>query len=285
MRHPENLRGIILMTLAMALFAAEDLFLKLAAQTLPTGEILLITALGGTAFFAALARSRGQSLTRGFLHPAILARNAGEMIGTLAYMTALAAVPLATVSSILQAMPMVAAVGAALFLREAVPLRRWLAIGAGFAGVLMIIQPGMAGFDPLALWVLVSVAGLALRDLAARKIPAKITTEQVTTWGVASIVVLGAAMIPFQGFQTPSAAQGLSLLGSIAFGTAGYWAVTQATRIGDVSVVAPFRYFRLLFALGVGLVFFAEVPDALTLTGAALIILAGLAGVLAERRH
>lgn len=284
MRHSDNLRGIVLMVLAMALFAAEDLFLKRAAQSLPIGQILFLTALGGTAFFACLARARGQSLTRGFGHPAILLRNLGEMVGTIAYMTALASVPLATVSAILQAMPMVAALGAALVLREEVPLRRWLAIACGFAGVILIIRPGMEGFEPVTLWVLVSVAGLALRDLAARAIPARIATEQVSVWGLASIVVLGAGLIPFQGFVTPDLAQSLSLLGSITFGTAGYWAVTQATRMGDVSVVAPFRYFRLLFALLVGLAFFDEVPDALTLAGAGLIIAAGLAGVLAERR-
>lgn len=285
MRHPENLRGILLMTLAMALFAAEDAFLKLAAQSLPTGEILLLTALGGTAFFAVLTRRRGLSLTAGSAHPAILARNAGEMIGTVAYMTALASIPLATVSSVLQAMPMVAALGAALFLREAVPLRRWLTIAAGFAGVLLIIRPGLAGFQPPALWVLVSVAGLALRDLAARAIPKDIATEQVSTWGVASIVLLGAAMLPFQGFRIPTPEQGFSLAGSILFGTAGYWAVTQATRMGDVSVIAPFRYFRLLFALVVGALVFSERPDAPTLAGAALIILAGVVGVLTERRR
>lgn len=280
----ENLRGIALMAASMGLFALEDMFLKFSAQDLPTGEILLITGLFGWAFFAAMARTQGlRTLTRAGLHPAVLARNAGEMVGTMAYITALASVPLATVSAVLQALPLAVTMGAALFMREKVGWRRWTAIATGFAGVLLVIRPGLDGFQPAALWVLVTVVGLGLRDLSARAIPTTTSTAQVSAWGLASVTLLGALMLPFQTPALPDPRAGLMLVGVILFGTAGYWAVTAATRTGEVSVVAPFRYTRLVFAIVIGAVAFAEYPDRMTLIGAAVIIGSGLYSFARER--
>jgi drug/metabolite transporter (DMT)-like permease len=283
-QNAENLRGISLMTGSMALFAFEDMFLKFSAQSLPTGEILLLTCIPGFLFFAGLARTSGRRvLNREAFHPWVVARNLGEVIGTYGYITALAAVPLATVSAVLQAMPLAVTLAAALFLGETVGWRRWSAIGVGFAGVLLVIRPGMEGFQPAGLWVLVTVAGLALRDLASRLIPAEYATSQVSAWGVASVAVLGAGMTLVQGAEAPSAWQGLMLAGAFVFGTAGYWAITAATRKGDVSVVSPFRYSRLVFAIVVGWLAFAEYPDRMTLIGAALIIASGLYSFMRER--
>ena len=280
----ENLRGISLMTGSMALFAMEDMFLKFSAQTLPTGEILLLTCSPGFLFFAALARASGRRvISRDALHPWVLARNLGEMVGTYGYITALAALPLATVSSVLQAMPLAVTLAAALFLDEKVGWRRWSAIAVGLIGVLMVIRPGMDGFQPAALWVLVTVAGLALRDIASRLIPADYATSQVSAWGVASVAVLGGAMTSLQGIDWPTGWQAAMLTGVFVFGTAGYWAITAATRKGDVSVVSPFRYSRLIFAIAIGALVFAERPDRMTLAGAALIITSGLYSFTRER--
>jgi drug/metabolite transporter (DMT)-like permease len=280
----ENLRGIGLMSASMAMFALEDMFLKFAAKGVPTGEILLVTCLFGWAFFAAMARAEGRrTLSAAALHPWVLARNLGEMVGTFAYITALAAIPLATVSAVLQAMPLAVTMGAALLLGEKVGWRRWTAIAAGFAGVLLVIRPGFDGFRPAALWVLVTVAGLGLRDLASRKIPAQTSTAQVSAWGVASVAGLGAGMTLFQTPVMPTVWQSAMLLGALVFGTAGYWAITSASRTGEVSVVSPFRYTRLVFAIALGAGVFAEYPDRMTLLGASVIIGSGLYSFTRER--
>ena len=280
----DNLRGIALMTGSMALFGIEDMFLKFAAKDLPTGQILLITALFGMVFFGILARIEGRrTLTRDALHPWVMIRNLGEMVGTYAYITALASVPLATVSSVLQAMPLAVTMGAALFLGETVGWRRWSAIAVGFAGVLVVIRPGLEGFQPAALWVLVAVLGLGLRDLATRAVPAATSSAQLSAWGIASVAVLGAGMMPFQTAVLPKLWQSAMLTGAMVVGTAGYWAITSASRTGEVSVVAPFRYSRLIFAIVIGLVIFGEPADTLTLTGAALIIGSGLYSFARER--
>ena len=168
----ENFRGIVLMVLSMALFAVEDMFLKWAVVDLPVGQVVFASGAFGALVFVLIARSHGHGVfVAAARHPAVVARNIGEMVGTLGYVIALSVVPLTTVSAVLQALPLAITLGAALFMSEQVGWRRWTAITFGFLGVMLVIQPTSDGFSAQALWVLVTVAGLALRDLAARMIP------------------------------------------------------------------------------------------------------------------
>lgn len=281
----DNLRGIFLMIASMALFGVEDMFLKWAAEGLPLGQIIFVSGAFGMPVFVVMAWRQGRGVFVGqALQPAVLARNLGEMIGTAAYVAAIATVPLSTVSAVLQAMPLAVTMAAALFMQEQVGWRRWSAIAVGFAGVLIVIRPGMDGFRPEALYVLITVAALTLRDLASRRIPHVVTTAQVSAWGLMSVTLLGVMMMLGSGeVQAVSPWQALVLLGAVGFGTAGYWAITAATRTGEVSVVAPFRYTRLVFAIVIGALVFGEWPDGLTYVGAALIIGSGLYSFARER--
>lgn len=281
----ENLTGILLMLAAMALFAVEDLFLKLAAADLPIGQIVLISGALGIPVFVGLACRQGKRiLVKEALQPAVIARNIGEVVAAASYVAALAAVPLGTVASVLQALPLFMTMGAALFLGEAVGWRRWTAILVGFVGVLLVIQPGAGGFRIEALLVLISVAGIVVRDLASRAIPKEVTTPQVSAWGLMSVTGLGLGMITLSGDVQPMTGwQTLILVAAGLFGTTGYWAITAATRVGEVSVVAPFRYSRLVFSMGIGMVFLGERPDLLTLIGAAIIVGSGLYAFARER--
>lgn len=281
----DNLRGLALMLAAMALFAIEDMFLKWAAARLPAGEILLVSGAAGGMIFAALARREGQRFwSAGLWRRPVVLRNLGEMAGSLAYITALATAPLATVSAVLQALPLVVTMGAALFMGAPVGWRRWSAILVGFSGVLMVIQPGTDGFRPEALWVLVAVAGVGLRDLTTRAVPQSVSTALVSAWGLAAVALLGALTMAVDGrVAVPSAPEAAALGGAILFGSAGYWAVVAAARTGEVAVVAPFRYARLVFATIIGILVFDEWPNLLALCGAAVIILSGLYSFARER--
>ena len=272
------------MVAAMALFAIEDMFIKLAAANLPSGQIVFILGACGAPMFFLLAWRRGEAIfTRDALHPAVLARNFGEMVGTLGFIIALAALPLALVLAVMQAMPLVVTMGAALFLGESVGWRRWAAILIGFGGVLLVIRPGMEGFDPTALWLILGVIGMGGRDLISRKIPARLGNAQVSAWGLMAVALLGGLMMR-QGGAAPVPPQDmLWLLGGVIFGTAGYLAITTAARTGEVSIVAPFRYVRLVFAMMIGLVVFQEIPDHFTLIGAALIVASGLYAFMRQR--
>lgn len=280
----DNLKGSLLMMAAMALFAVEDMFIKFAAHTLPAGQIVFVLGAFGAPVFFVLARVRGERIfTKDALHRAVLLRNLGEMLGTLGFIIALAALPLALVLAVMQAMPLVITMGAALFLGESVGWRRWSAIVIGFCGVLLVIRPGFVGFDPTAWWLVLGVLGMGMRDLVSQAIPRRLGNAQVSAWGLIAVTVLGALMMVQGGAAAIEVQDALWLLGGVIFGTAGYLAVTAAARTGEVSIVAPFRYVRLVFAILIGVLVFAEIPDAYTLIGAAIIVASGLYAFMRER--
>ena len=282
----ENLRGSILMVLAMAGFALEDMFIKRLSLDLPIGQILILLGSGGAVIFGLGALSRGHRLfSRDLLAGPVLLRNLGELIGTIGFVTALALTPLSSASAILQATPLAVTLGAALFLKEAVGWRRWSAILVGFAGVLMVIRPGLEGFLPASLFAVQAVIGLAIRDLATRAVPASVSSMQLSSYGFATVVPAGAILLVITGAPVaPDAANWRDLAFAFLLGVAAYYAIVAAMRIGEVSFVTPFRYTRLIFALIIAMTLFGERPDFWTLAGAAIIIASGLYTLLRERR-
>jgi drug/metabolite transporter (DMT)-like permease len=280
-----NLRGILLMCAAMAAFACEDALIKLASVSVPIGQILALIGVGGTAAFAFFATLQGHRIfTPLALDRALVWRNASEMVGTLGIVTALSLIPISTASAILQAAPLVVTAGAALFLGERVGWRRWSAVLAGFAGMLMILRPTGESFDPNALWAVLGVIGLAGRDLVTRRMPKGLPTLVVATWGFATVTLLGLGLFALQAeYVAPPPLALVQIGAALGIGIGAYWMIIEATRAGDVSAISPFRYSRLIFALAIGIVVFNETPDGWTLGGAALIIASGIYTVLRER--
>ena len=282
----DPLRGILLMIAAMVGFAFEDMFIKLSGQTLSTGQILVMLGFGGTVLLALLARRAGvRLLSPQFWHPAVMLRNAGEMIGTFGLILAITLLPLTTMSAILQALPLAVTAGAALILGEAVGWRRWCAIATGFAGVLIIIRPGLDGFQIASLWAVLGVAGLALRDIATRRVPRDVPSLAVATWGFFSIGLVGAIKLAAgEGLSLPDPSAWAYMGGAILAGVSSYWAMTVALRLAQIGVLAPFRYVRLLVGVIFGLTVFQERPDLPVYIGMALIIGSGLYTFAREQR-
>ena len=275
----ENLRGSILMVVAMAGFSRADMVVKSLSTRLAVGEVLALLGAGGAVLFSALALWRRDRLFSGdlFSRPVIV-RNLGELVGTLAFVSAIAFTPLAQASAILQATPLAVTLGAALFLGEKVGWRRWSAIVIGFIGVMIVIRPGTEGFSVLSLLAVVAVIGLAVRDVATRRVPKTIASMQLATYGFATIIPAGLLMTALApaGFVPPSPLDPAQIAGALLFGTGGYYALIAAMRLGEVSVITPFRYTRLIFALIIGWAVFSESVDRYTLIGGAVIVGSGL---------
>ncbi len=283
----DNLRGAMLMVLAMLAFAIEDMLIKLMAVALPVGQILGMLGLGSALLVGAMLVVQGQPLfTRAMLTPAIAVRLLGELIGTLGFVTAIALIPLSTASAILQATPLFVTLGAALFLQESVGWRRWVAVLVGFVGVLLIIRPGMDGFDWLSLFAVQGVIGLGLRDLATRRVPRETSTLQLSFLAFLVLIPAAAILMAINGtaLVAVSAINGIYLGIALLIGIMAYYGIVAAMRIGDVSFISPFRYSRILFALVIGTAVFGERPDALTLLGASVIVASGLYTLWRERR-
>ena len=282
----DNLRGSLWMVAAMAGFSVEDMFLKSAAASLPVGQILMIFGAGGMLGFALLAARRGERILHpAILSPAILIRCVFEVAGRLFYTLAIALTPLSSASAILQATPLVVVMGAALIFGERVGWRRWTAIAVGFAGVLIILRPGLDGFTPLSLLAVLGMLGFAGRDLATRAAPPVLSNLQLGVYGFAMMVPTGAILLAVSGGAAlPSALAAGQLAAATVIGVLADYALTSAMRMGEVSVVTPFRYTRLVFALILGASVFGERPDAATLLGSAVIVGSGIYTLLRSRR-
>ncbi|WEF24650.1 DMT family transporter [Paracoccus sp. S3-43] len=281
-----NLRGAAFMVLAMAGFAVEDSLLKIAAASLPPGQVLITFGILGTAAFALLSVLAGEPpLIRAMRGRPMILRSLSEVTGRLFYMLAIALTPLSTASAILQATPLVVMVGAALLFGERIGPRRWLAVAFGFLGVLLILRPGTEGFGPLSLLAVAAMLGFAGRDLATRAAPVSMSFRQLGVLGFSMLIVAGLIALPFGGpLAAPDAATWAGLLAASAAGVCAYTFLTVAMRTGQIGAVTPFRYTRLVFAMVAGAAVFSETPDALTILGGAVIILAGIAALRLSRQ-
>ncbi|MGB5864470.1 MAG: DMT family transporter [Sulfitobacter sp.] len=282
----DNLRGATFMVLAMLGFAIEDSFIKLMGDALPVGQILFMIGVGGAVVFGAVVLSQKRALFEpAMLTLPVFCRGGGEIFGTICFVSAIVYTPLSTASAILQATPLVVTLGAALFLGESVGWRRWAAISVGFIGVLMIIRPGLEGFSPLSLFALGGVFGLAVRDIATRKIPSNLSTMQLSFLGFLVIIPAGLFLMMITGnsFAPLDARLWLLMIASISIGVFAYYGIVAAMRIGEVSFVSPFRYSRLIFAMIIGIAFFGERPDFATILGATVIVASGIYTVLREQ--
>jgi drug/metabolite transporter (DMT)-like permease len=283
----DNFRASLLMVITMAGFSVEDLFIKLLAATVPVGQILFLLGCGGTVFFALAALLLRQPLWSADLvsRPFAL-RSAGEMVSTMAGVTALTLIPLSLAAAILQAAPLLVTIGAALFLGEKVGWRRWSAIGVGIVGVFLILRPGSEGFNPAVWLAVLAVIALAARDLATRATSRRLTTLQLTFWGYALSIIAGGVVYLVMGQPAVALTRQdlLLLLGAQVLGIVFYFTLTLALRIGEASLVVPFRYTRLIFAISLGVLVLDETIDGWMIAGLVLLTASGLYTLLREAR-
>jgi drug/metabolite transporter (DMT)-like permease len=283
----ETLRGAALMVASMACFAVEDALIKGLSAGIPPMQIIWMLGLGGSLAFAAWMHARGQRVwSPDYLRPAVLRRSGFEVLGTLCFVTALSLIPLATASAVIQATPLVVAVGASAFLGARVGWRRWAAISVGFGGVLVILRPGADSFDPAVLLAVGGMMGLAARDLVTRTMPAGVPGSRLSIHAFAALVPAGLLGQVLLGAPVvrPDMSEALILAACVVIGMAGYLSIVAATRRGDIAVVSSFRYSRMLFALVLGALVFGERPDLATLVGVAVVIASGLYTLIREAR-
>lgn len=283
----DNLRGALWMMLAMLGFGVEDAFFKAATGSggVTAGMGTVQFGLVAMALYAGYARLRGIPVwSASYLQPRLLVRTGFEIVGRLFFALSLAYTPLSTTSAILQAAPLVVMLGAALVLGERIGPRRWAAMAVGFVGVLLIVRPSADGIEPNAIFALLGMIGFAGRDLATRAAPATVHAAQLGVLGFAVVTFAGFVILAFEpdAPTLPSGIAALMLCGTAVCGVLGYTAMTLAMRTGEIGVVAPFRYFRLIVALVLAFTLFGERPDTMTLAGAALIVGAGVYALLRD---
>ncbi len=272
-----NRLGILWMVVAMTAFIGNDAMIKSLGERLPAAQMIVVRGVMAISLIAVVAWKMGAmariaDVARGW----VVLRASFEGIGTFLYLAALFQLPLANATAINLSSPLFIAVLAVVFLRERVDRLRWLTIMVGFVGVLMVIQPRAEGFNAYAWLCLFATLIYAFRDLLTRKIPPATPSILVTLTTATVVWLMAVVILVYEGWK-PMQWRDVGLLAiASVFLSAGYYAVIAAMRYGEVSVVAPFRYVGLLWALVLGYVVWGDVPNLLAWLGIALLIAAGL---------
>lgn len=272
-----NRRGIRLMLAAMGCLVVNDSLVKYASQSLPVAQLIFVRGLFATGFVLLAARAGGLvPAPRRLASRWVLVRAGLDALGTLLYIVSLAHLPLGNATAIGMAAPLFITVLAVLWLKARVDAPRWLAVAAGFAGVLLVIQPRADGFNAFAWLCLLATLLQALRDLVTLRVPRDLPSLGVTL-ATALAVTLLAGLVQLAGAWQPIAPAQLALLAAAAaFLAAGYQLLVAATRAAEPAVVAPLRYSGLLMAVATGWLIWGDMPNALAWAGIALLFGAGL---------
>ena len=279
-----NAQGVLAMFIAVAAFSFMDALLKLFAAHYPPLQVGALRAMASLPFVLVplmwqgrladlKVRRLGLHLLRGLLGVVMLA--------TFVY--ALAAAPLASVYSIYMAAPLLIAALAALWLGERADSGRWLAIIVGLIGVFVILQPRPDGL-PLWAGIAATVSALcyALAVILARVLTrSENSPSMVFSFLLIVTVVAGALALPDWIAIRPSDWWLIAATGGL--GAIGQHYITEAFRHAEAAVVAPIEYTALLWGLGIDWIFWQVLPDGIMLSGAGIIIAAGVYVALRER--
>ncbi|MBZ8134173.1 DMT family transporter [Afifella sp. IM 167] len=281
----QNRLGITYMLIAMVAFILNDTLVKVASEHLPTGQIIFVRGLIVSPIVVTLAWWRGGFVNLRILrHRTLVWRTIGEITATSLYLTALFRMPLANASAILQVVPLATTAGAAIFLGEKVGIRRWTAIVIGLTGALLIVRPGFEGFNAWSLLAFLSVGAVAVRDLSSKQLPRGLPTLAVTAVSAVAVGLFGGVMMLFEETVTPSAHDLMILVVAGFCCILGYIFIIAAMRTGEISVVAPFRYSLMVYAVILQIAVFGQWPDAFLLLGTFILVGTGIYTFYRERR-
>lgn len=283
---PTALRGPLFMIIATGSYVVNDTMMKLATAGLPPYEVLFLRGTAAALWSIPLLWLLGYGkLTPLMFEKRVLIRNGFETAAILAYVVALANMPIADSSALGQVTPLLVIVGASLFFRERIGATRLGLIGLGFIGALMIAQPTLEGISIFALLALANAALGAARDLSGQRVPAQVPGMIVAASAVL-VVLLGAgvAHLLFERWVTPEPYHLALMAGAGLFLIFGHFFIFMAYRIGPTGVVAPFYYCFTVWAVISGLLVFGEFPNPLAISGILLVVASGLVIVTLDQR-
>lgn len=287
------LRGIALKLASVMVFIVMASLIKATAQHIPAGQAVFFRSFFAIPVIMAWLAWR-KELSTGLKTVQPLGHVWRGVVGTMAMgmgFAGLGYLPLPEVTAIGYAAPLLTVVFAAMFLGEEVRAFRISAVILGMVGVLIVlaprlsIDPGSAGVAEAlgAMLVLGGAVFAALAQVFVRKLVNTEQTSAIVFWFSVTATVLSLITLPF-GWVWPTAGEAAILVGAGLLGGLGQILLTSSYREADASLVAPFDYASMIFALGIGYFVFSEVPTLPMLGGAALIVTAGILIIWRERK-
>ena len=288
------LRGIILKLCSVLVFIVMSSLIKTTAQHVPAGQAVFFRSLFAIPVIVVWLALR-KELRTGFQTPNPAGHVWRGLMGTLAMgfgFAGLAYLPLPEVTAIGYTAPLLVVVFAAMFLGEEVRLFRIASVALGLVGVMIVLSPRLTVVSGEtashreafgAMLVLAGAVFAALAQVFVRKLVRTEATGTIVFYFSLTATVLSLATLPF-GWVVPTPVESMTLIAAGLLGGVGQTLLTSSYRHADASLVAPFDYASMLFALLIGYFVFEEVPTVTMLTGAALVVTAGILIIWRERR-
>ena len=274
----ENFRGALIMMVCMSGFVLNDAFVRLAGNSLPLAQILFIRGLITTivlltfAIYGGVFSSKVSKKDKWL----IFFRSIAEALTSYFFLTAVMNMPFANVTAILQILPMTVTLAAAFVFKEKVGIIRVSLIIMGFFGVVLIINPSADGFNLHAVYALIAVFLITIRDLITRKLSNEVPTLLPTVSASVGVLLFSVILLINTPLQPLNAQNSLLIFLAALFIVFGYYTAVLVMRSGEISFISPFRYTAILFALILGFIFFDEKPDITAFVGIVIVILAGI---------
>jgi len=273
---PDNVRGIVMMALAFALFAASDAQVKLLTSEFHPVQIVWTRQLGLLSGVIVLLMVKGTAVLSTSHLGLQLIRGMLAVTSAAAFIFGLKYVPLADAVSVTFLAPLLVTIFSALLLKEKVGPRRLIAVAIGFIGTLIVIRPGFGQVHPAVMLVVLAATAFALRQVVSRLLASSDKTATTVAYtAIASFAMLSLPLAMF--WQTPETGGQIALLAGMAVSAAlGELMVIKALEVAEASVVTPMHYTLILWATLYGWLLFAQLPDMWTWVGAAIIVATGL---------
>lgn len=261
--------------------------MKIALADLPPYQVLVMRGISGTVCALVLLAVMGdlKRLTQGF-HRFVFLRGILEVGAILTYILALAHAPIGDVTAIFQITPLLVILGMIFIHREAAVALRMVLVGIGFAGALLVAQPGFGTASPFLMLAFVTAFFAALRDLAGRRVASDIPAL-VASFITIVIVMSSAALVGLstEHWLRPTSTHILLLAAAGLFMMLGHMFKFLAYRNASAQAVAPFYYSFMIWAVVAGYLIFGDIPNTYAMLGMMLILFSGLGIVYMESKN
>jgi drug/metabolite transporter (DMT)-like permease len=281
----ENLRGIVLMLLAMAALSVMDATMKQLVGHYSPLQVAALRGMVSLPFVIGWIYWRERTF-RTLFHVRWrwhLARGVLAVLMLTSFIYAISGMPLSEAYTLFFVSPLLITALSVPLLKESVDLKRWIAVLVGFGGVLVVLRPGYVGLDLLSIAVLVAATCYALNAISVRILGRTDSTAAMSFWFIAMIAV-GAGALALPDWQPVRSSDALWLVGMGVTGALGQLLITEAFKCAPVSIVAPFEYSTLFWGVLLDLAIWGDLPGPLVFAGAAVIVGSGLYLIHRERK-
>lgn len=272
-----QVRGILAVCIAMALFAANDATLKILAERLGPAQVMLLRGCVGGVMLLGLGFGLGIGRQLWMaLHPVVLLRASCDAMASVMFVMALVGMPVATITALIQLVPILTSVAGVLLFGDVMTRRQSLALAIGLLGVVLITRPSAEGVGMHLLFGIAAIVLLTTRDVITRGSAQRVPSLVVATCATLAIPVISIPQLSGERWHAVDleTAVLIGMLGALV--AAGNLLMIVAVRSAPLPAIAPYRYSAVPFALIAGAVLLGEFPDTLMLAGTGAIALGGV---------